>query len=145
MRWYPAHLTSVGRRRKEARHGRTPDLLCQNCGWTSALPSVAILYTANAPTPSVPEAFAPDVTMRPEIDGFVRVSVVVIGPWCRERSAKQRPRRQATDNGGDGEAMVTPSGVCRRRARNRTNGDSRANREGDQSFFHQATSIRSFR
>jgi hypothetical protein len=31
--------------------------------------------------------------------------------------------------------MMTPSGVCRRRARNRTNYNSCANREGDQSFF----------
>jgi hypothetical protein len=73
--------------------------------------------------------------MRPEIYGFVRVSVVVVGPWCRQRSAKQGSCRQAADHGGDREAMMTPSGVCRRRARNRTNYNSCANREGDQSFF----------
>src|ERR1700676_1044801 len=90
--------------------------------------SVAILYAANMPTPSVPEAFTPDVTSRPEIDGVVGVSV--IGPWCCERGAKDGSCRQAANDGGDGKAM-TPSSVCRRRARNRTDCDRCTNREWD--------------
>jgi hypothetical protein len=86
-------------------------LPCRNGGWIRAN-SVTILYPANVPTPPVPEAFASDVTSRPEIDGFVRVSLI-IGPWDSKRSAKDGPCRQSADNRRDRKAM-TPSSVRRR-------------------------------
>jgi hypothetical protein len=87
-------------------------LPCRNGGWIRAK-SVAILYTANVPTPPVPEAFAPDITSWPEIDGFVGISIIIIGPWGCERSAKDGPCRQSADNRRDRKAM-TPSSVRRR-------------------------------
>jgi len=102
------------KRQPVTRRPTLPDansLPCRNGGWIRAK-SVAILYPANVPTPPVPEAFASDVTSRPEIDGFVRVSLI-IGPWGSKRSAKDGPCRQSADNRRDRKAM-TPSSVRRR-------------------------------
>jgi hypothetical protein len=102
------------RRQPVTRRPTSPDansLPCRNGGRIRAK-SVAILYPANVPTPPVPEAFASDVTSRPEIDGFVRVSLI-IGPWGSKRSAKDGPCRQSADNRRDRKAM-TPSSVRRR-------------------------------
>jgi hypothetical protein len=97
----------------------------------------------NVPTPSVPEALTPDITSWSEIDGLVRIGVV-IGPWCRERCAKDGPCRQAADDWSNGKAMM-PSGVRCRRARNRTDQNCRAKRECGQGFFHHTISTSSHR
>jgi hypothetical protein len=55
--------------------------------------SVALLYTTNTPSPSIPDAFAHDVTSRCVIDGLVRIDVA--GRRRRERSTKESPCRQA--------------------------------------------------
>ena len=101
--------------------------------------SVAILDAVNVPTPSVPEALAPDITSRPEIDGLVRISVV-IGPWCRERCVKDGPCRQAADDWSDGKAMM-PSGVRCRRARNRSDRDCCTKRECGRGLFHRIVKV----
>src|ERR1700682_5927237 len=124
------------------RHRRT-SAFRRRYGDRTAVHSVAILDPMNVPTPSVPEALTPDITSWSEIDGLVRVSVV-IGPWGREGCAKDRPCRQAADDWSDGKATM-PSGVRCRRARNRTDCDCRAKRECGQGFFHHTISTSSYR
>ena len=113
------------------------------CGDRTPVYSVAILDTVNVPTPSVPETLTPAITSWSEIDGLVRVSVV-IGPLGRERCAKDGPCRQAADDWSDGKAMM-PSSVRCRRARNRTDRNCRAKRECGQAFFHYTISTSSHR
>src|SRR3981189_3433038 len=76
----------------------TPDRVALQLRTRAA--SVAFLYTAKAPTPSVPEAFAPDITTRHKLDRLIRVTVV--GPWRCERDAKDSSCRQAPIDGGNG-------------------------------------------
>jgi hypothetical protein len=83
----------------------------------------------------------PYITSWSEVDGLVCVSVV-IGPWGRECCAEDGPRRQAADDWSYRKAMM-PSGLRRRRARNRTDRNCRAKREGGQGFFHHTISTSS--
>src|ERR1700730_18664610 len=74
--------------------------------------SIALLYAANAPNPSGPDALEPDITLRSEKNGRRREdyrgdkNAMMVPPW-----------------------MVPPSSVRRRRIQNRTDSDRRGNCE----------------
>ena len=146
--WYPTQPTSSWRQRKRPSIAGRPTLPDARPSlpdpWLDPNASVTILYAANAPTPPVPDAFAPDVTSRPEIDGLGVVRVSVVGPRRCKRGAKDGPCRQASDNGSNGKTMM-PSSIRRRRACDCTDCDCRANRKCDQRFSHHATSNSSLR
>src|SRR5437016_10482541 len=60
--------------------------LARIAAWHNTPRSVALLDPPNAPNPSVPDAFAPDVASGAGIGGLVRIDVV--RRWRRGRSAK---------------------------------------------------------